>query len=607
MATIMEIIIKAQNQASDVLDKVGGSTRQLGGELEEAGTKGGKLSDIMHGVGMGIGMDALNLATDALGKVTGAFGEASDALRYQGILLAQTEAGIKSTGGAAGVTAGHITGYADSIEKATGVEAEAIQSAQNMLLTFTGVRNEVGAGNDVFDQATQAITDMATKMAGGAAPAAQEMQTASIQLGKALNDPIAGITALSKVGVAFTDGQKKQIAEMVASGDVMGAQKVILKELETEFGGAAKAFGETDAGVIAKGNNSMGDSFERMAKPINAITTTVMPMLADALSNAVDVLDQVGVAIAPVIDAMGKALPGAIRIAQDFVGALTKMLDPLISALKDITSNSDTFKGAVIVLGGIVAAVVVPPFLAWAAATIVALLPIIAIAAAVAALIVVLDKTGILTWLGEHVMPVLGAAFNAITTTVLPALMGGFSWLADNILAPLALDLGVLASVVLPLLGTAFGTLKDVVSAAMAIVRTLIQPVIDTIGRLQSALDTLTGHKTNAVGTSAGQIFGGGGSTWTKPIQAYASGAWDVVDRMLAIIDPGEMVLPAAQASGLRSAAAVGGFSGGFSGSSGGGFSGPLVYINNYSGGEKEDERLGRILERRMPPGMGGR
>lgn len=85
--------------------------------------------------------------------------------------------------------------------------------------------------------------------------------------------------------------------------------------------------------------------------------------------------------------------------------------------------------------------------------------------------------------------------------------------------------------------------------------------------------------------------------TWTKPIQAYASGAWNVASDMLAYIHQGEMVVPAVTATTMR-AAAVGGFSGGFSGGSGG-FSGPLVYINNYSGGEKEDERLARMIERR--------
>ena len=37
----------------------------------------------------------------------------------------------------------------------TGIDDEAIQSGENMLLTFTRIRNEVGDGNDIFNQATR--------------------------------------------------------------------------------------------------------------------------------------------------------------------------------------------------------------------------------------------------------------------------------------------------------------------------------------------------------------------------------------------------------------------------------------------------------------------
>ena len=69
----------------------------------------------------------------------------------------------------------------------------------------------------------------------------QDMKSSSIQLGQALNDPIKGITALSRVGVSFTEQQKSQIKRMVETGDTMGAQKVILRELNREFKGSAEA------------------------------------------------------------------------------------------------------------------------------------------------------------------------------------------------------------------------------------------------------------------------------------------------------------------------------------------------------------------------------
>jgi hypothetical protein len=68
------------------------------------------------------------------------------------------------------------------------------------------------------------------------------MRKGAIQLGKALNDPVAGVGALSRVGVQFTKQQKEQIKTLVDSGHTLEAQKIILGELSKEFGGAAASY-----------------------------------------------------------------------------------------------------------------------------------------------------------------------------------------------------------------------------------------------------------------------------------------------------------------------------------------------------------------------------
>jgi phage-related minor tail protein len=127
-------------------------------------------------------------------------------------VAAQTAAVIKSTGGAANVTAKHVDSLATSIMKYSGIDDEAIKSGENMLLTFKNIRNEAGKGNDIFDQSTKILTDMSVALGGDASKNA-------IRLGKALNDPVKGVTALTKVGVTFSDAQKKTIKSMVDMGD----------------------------------------------------------------------------------------------------------------------------------------------------------------------------------------------------------------------------------------------------------------------------------------------------------------------------------------------------------------------------------------------------
>ena len=144
----------------------------------------------------------------------------------------QTETVIKSTGGAANVTAKHVDDLAMSLRRKAGVDDYVVHSGENMLLTFTNIQNRVGKGNDIFDQATKVMLDMSHALG-------QDTKSSAIQLGKALNDPIKGVTALQRVGVSFTADQRKQIKALVDSGHSMEAQKLILHELNKEFGGSA--------------------------------------------------------------------------------------------------------------------------------------------------------------------------------------------------------------------------------------------------------------------------------------------------------------------------------------------------------------------------------
>lgn len=146
----------------------------------------------------------------------------------------QTEAVITSMGASSWTTAEAIGDLAEKISLKTGLDDEMIQSGENVLLTFRNVRNEIGRGNDIFTRATTVATDMSVALG-------QDLQSSVTQIGKALNDPIAGISALTRVGVQFTQQQKDQIATLVESGDTLGAQKLILAELEAQFTGSAEA------------------------------------------------------------------------------------------------------------------------------------------------------------------------------------------------------------------------------------------------------------------------------------------------------------------------------------------------------------------------------
>jgi len=273
------------------------------------------------------------LAAAAAGAAVIKFGADSiNAFKESEAAMAQTNAVIKSTGGVANVTADDVLNLAASLRDVSGADDEAIQASENLLLTFTNIRNEAGAGNDVFDQTTAAVLDMATSMNNGAIPSMEDLNSKTILVGKAMNDPIKGLTALTRVGVGFKDGQREQIEAMVAAGDTMGAQKIILAELSKEFGGAAKAAGDTFAGAQAKAAQSIEDVQEKFGAILLPVLTEVSAAFADMLTSIEPLIEIIGTVLAAAISSTADAL-------EDMVGPLQTILD-LIPQLGTATEDS---------------------------------------------------------------------------------------------------------------------------------------------------------------------------------------------------------------------------------------------------------------------------
>lgn len=259
--------------AESLVVKISADLSGLDAGIKEATNTVSSFGDVLKGSFLG-GLGA-NLATTAFSTLTSAVTDAFHALAEVDKISGQTAAVIKSTGGAAGVTAEQVATLADQLERKTGIEAESIQRGQNLLLTFTNIKDAAGKNNDIFTQATKIMADLGTAMGTDASGAA-------LQLGKALNDPTAGITALTRVGVTFTDAQKAQIKALQESGNMMAAQKIILAELNKEFGGSAAAAGQTFAGALNRVANGIGSITEAMLTPAVPAFTAALGKLADA-------------------------------------------------------------------------------------------------------------------------------------------------------------------------------------------------------------------------------------------------------------------------------------------------------------------------------------
>ena len=274
----------------------------------------GGASAAAAGIGFGI------LAKQTMDAV-GAF-EESEAISKRTANVLQT------TGGAANVTAAQISNLATQLSKKSGIDDEAIQSGENLLLTFTNVRNEVGKGNDVFTQATKLAVDMSAALG-------QDLKSSNIQLGKALNDPIKGITALSRVGVSFTAQQKEQIKTLTESGNRLGAQKVILKELGREFGGAAEA-SATSGGKLKVALGNVQEAVGKGLAPVFRRASSALTNFANGMTEGTGTGGRFVSIMRNVGSAISGAFAGAVKIGGRVLDSFRQIIDDNRDKLRSI-------------------------------------------------------------------------------------------------------------------------------------------------------------------------------------------------------------------------------------------------------------------------------
>ena len=212
---IVDVIADASRFTNE-LEKADGYTKRLKGSMQKLGKS------------MAIGIGAAGAAAVAFGASS--LKAAEEAEQVQ----ARVAAIIKATGGAANVTAKQIDKFAGAQQMLVGIDDEVLKKSYGILLTFKNVRNEAGKGNDIFNRTAKSLADLSAAGFGSTDSAAKAM-------GKALQDPIKGITALSRAGITFSADQKQMIESLVKTGDLLGAQKIILGEVEGQVGGTAAA------------------------------------------------------------------------------------------------------------------------------------------------------------------------------------------------------------------------------------------------------------------------------------------------------------------------------------------------------------------------------
>ena len=326
---------------------------------DKAATGFGRGGSMLMAAGMGAVAGGAAVAAQAIGTgLVNALKTGFDEMQQQQAVSAQTAAALKSTGNAAGVTRGHIENMASALQAQTGTQDDAIQSAQNLLLTFTSISNK--GPDKMFDRSTKAALDLSVAFH-------KNLNSSAVMVGKALNDPIKGVSALTRVGVQFTKSQKATIKALVDTGQSAKAQKLILHELEVQVGGSAKAFGETTPGQIQKAKRAFEDLSQGAVQAIAPIGAAILPALVTAMRAtvtwfqanwpkikhaAMQVWDWFKVNLLPTFKEIGS---GIKSIVVSIVGIFRQYWPQIMAVVRPIIDN---FKNTIVTAFGIIKGVI---------------------------------------------------------------------------------------------------------------------------------------------------------------------------------------------------------------------------------------------------------
>jgi hypothetical protein len=236
--------------------------------------------------------------------------EAGEAAATSNARIAQINESMGLFGDSTKQVTDRLIKYAEATARSTGVDQNQIKLTQAKLLTFNKLARSAGKLGGSFDRATKAAVDMASAGFGSA-------ENNAVQLGKALNDPIKGVTALTKSGITFTAQEKEKIKTLVESNRMLEAQELVLKAIETQVGGTAEA--------TANDTDKMKVAFSQVSERVGI---ALLPILSKLTSFLIDTLIPAAEKVVKIFNKEG--LGGVLRRLGDFI---QDAIPPALTAL----------------------------------------------------------------------------------------------------------------------------------------------------------------------------------------------------------------------------------------------------------------------------------
>jgi hypothetical protein len=322
---VMEALLKIRADVTGT-----GAVDKLGNSLTGVQTKAGKLSQ-----GLGSMAGAARAATAAL-VAMGAGAALKGAVDTFSSFQTETkllENGLKNLGASSGELE-RLQKIASDLGEETLFNEEDFRKGFGLLTSF----QEIGVGS--YEAVARAAADVAQT-------SGTDVSSAFMQLAKALNDPAKGLTALGRSGIQFTEDQKALIETLVETGNQAEAQRLILAELEKQYGGNAAAAATGLAGAL----DTLGEKWYDLQVVLGDNVATVIEPLVKGLTGLVDMIAKLPEPVQTAIVVLG-----GLVIALGALGGIVAVAGPIISGIGTIIGLFTGSGGLIAAISSIIAA-----------------------------------------------------------------------------------------------------------------------------------------------------------------------------------------------------------------------------------------------------------
>jgi hypothetical protein len=158
----------------------------------------------------------------------------------------------------------------------------------------------------------------------------------TLKLGKALQDPAAGLSKLAQLGISFTEQTKEQIKTLEAHGRTLEAQKIVLGAVEERYRGAAAAAGQTLPGQLAIAHQAFNDL-------AGDLVGRMVPAIQEAIGWLKDHWSEINAAIQgfwsqaqPILIGLGELFGSVVDVVRDHWSQIEPIVQGVAKIVQDV-------------------------------------------------------------------------------------------------------------------------------------------------------------------------------------------------------------------------------------------------------------------------------